>query len=72
MEWLAGVIGYVVTILAILLSVFALRYWRMFKAKLKPMAELFIELDRAFADDVVTKEECQRIWERVKRVWEDP
>jgi len=72
MEWWVDVIGYVVTVLAVLLSVFALRYWRKFKAKLRPMAELFVELDRAFADDVVTKEECRRVWEKVKRVWEDP
>jgi len=72
MEWLAEVLPYIVTAILLLASIFFGAKYRKFKAKIAGLADLFKEMSKAMEDEIITKEECLRIWREILELWKDP
>jgi oligoendopeptidase F len=64
------VVGVIVIAAVTLLA--SWRYWIRFKAKLTAVREFIDTLDDALKDDKVTEEEYRQLWEKFKKLVEDP
>ena len=66
-ETIIGVVAtFAVTILA------SWRYWRKFKTKLNRITTFMVTLDQALYDDKITEEEFRDLFEKFKKIIEDP
>ena len=64
------VVGAIVTAAVTLLA--SWRYWTRLKTKLTAIREFIDTLDDALKDDKVTEEEYRQLWEKFKKLSEDP
>ena len=64
------VVGVIVTAAVTLLA--SWRYWTHFKTKLAALRDFIDTLDDALKDDKVTEEEYRQLWEKFKKLAEDP
>jgi oligoendopeptidase F len=64
------VVGVIVTAAVTLLA--SWRYWARFKTKLAAIRDFIDTLDDALRDDTITDSEYQQLWEKFKKLVEDP
>jgi len=48
------------------------RYWRKFKTKLNRVTTFMVALEQALYDDKITEEEFRDLFEKFKKIIEDP